>query len=860
MPRTHLGPFLFATAVLSAVLLAVPGTTRAEGDASSAVALYDAPALDLERLRAEDESEAGKQIPPRVGYPMKVDIAPDRFGSWEDLADGSQRWRARVRSKGALWLVLGFGTFQLQEGGILRILGPDGELLRGPYSSANIKPHGQYWTAPIEADDLILELLWPARLKDETPKLHLGTLSHGYRPWGSIGAGAQEEEPGVDAGSCNIDVNCPLGDAWQDEKRGEVMTLVNGSRHCSASLIASTGGECRSYLLTANHCHSTQSQASTVSLMFNFERPACGSGTAPTDQVLEGGATLRATWSGSDFTLLEMNSEIPAAYQAYFNGWSRSPTPGTESWGIHHPSNDEKKISFNEDPLVDGVSQGPNFWRVTQWEQGTTEGGSSGSPLFDQNHRIVGQLYGGTASCSSITWDEYGKVAVSWEGGGSASTRLRDWLDPAGTAAMTLDGVDASVCGTPAPRLEVASHTVDDSSGNGDGIVDPAEPFQLAVDVLNSGTAAASSVTGALSTSTPLVTITDDSATWPDIATGVTTSSNPPHFSLETDASFVCGDPINLDLHLVSAENAEGWIRPIALSTGTAETSTHFDDDMEAGPATWSTETVAGDSGWVQSTTRNRSPSHSWFVDDPVIVSDNRLVMETLPALPANAELRFWHRINAENNWDGAVLEYRQNAGSWVDAGSLVTKGAYNTSLNSSDNPLGGRSAWSGDNGAFEEVVVDLSSLAGSDLQFRWRFGSDASAGDEGWYIDDVTVRSTSYTCSEVILVPGEASDPSGGGAPFTIAKDPAGFALAWSAPPDGATATGYQLYRTPLASPVTASCEADLGSGSSAILSTLSDDRGFLVVARNGNGEGSYGLNSGGTERDQAVGGKLCP
>src|SRR5690606_879424 len=97
----------------------------------------------------------------------------------------------------------------------------------------------------------------------------------------------------------------------------------------------------------------------------------------------------------------------------------------TSQVGIHHPSGDVKKICFDNNAPTQVTYGNASCWRVVNWESGTTEPGSSGSPLFDQNQRIVGQLYGGTASCSSITHDNYGRFDVSWEGTNS-SNRLRD--------------------------------------------------------------------------------------------------------------------------------------------------------------------------------------------------------------------------------------------------------------------------------------------------------------------------------------------------------------------------------------------------------------------------------------------------
>jgi hypothetical protein len=79
---------------------------------------------------------------------------------------------------------------------------------------------------------------------------------------------------------------------------------------------------------------------------------------------------------------------------------------------------------------------------VTDWDLGTTEPGSSGSGLWDQNHRLIGQLQGGYAACGNDLSDWYGRFSVSWDGGGTGATRLRNWLDPGNTGAMVLDGVD----------------------------------------------------------------------------------------------------------------------------------------------------------------------------------------------------------------------------------------------------------------------------------------------------------------------------------------------------------------------------------------------------------------------------------
>jgi hypothetical protein len=110
---------------------------------------------------------------------------------------------------------------------------------------------------------------------------------------------------------------------------------------------------------------------------------------------------------------------------------------------------------------------------------------------------------------------------------------------------------------------------------------------------------------------------------------------------------------------------------------------------------------------------------------------------------------------------------------------------------------------------------------------------------------------------------PGEVSDPTGGGAPFTIAKHPGGYELVWSKPVRGGRVDEYELYRTSLAGvagPLQPVCETTLGTFSSAVLADLPDDQGFLVVGRNSMGDGSFGRDHLGRDRPSPLEGDACP
>jgi hypothetical protein len=787
---------------------------------------------------------------------MKADLSPSNSGTWEELSGGDRVWRLRLHTPGALWTVVGLETFRPEPGARLFVYDPAGETVLGPYTSEDVRAHGQLWFPPIAGATVVLQLEWPASASAIEPNLRVGTVSHGYKAWGQLGDDGgrpgDEELQASAAGACNVDVNCPAGDDWQDQKRGVVQLLSGGSAICTGSLITNTAADCRPYVLTAAHCAAGPS----TTFRFNYERPGCEGGSPPTDQTRTG-ATVVASHATSDFTLLEMDEAPPESFAAFYNGWRRVSYIVRQSTGIHHPSGDVKKISHDDDRLLDGSYWGSSHWHVADWEVGTTERGSSGSPLFDSHGRIIGQLHGGTASCDGGGWDEYGKLSHSWSGGDTPSTRLRDWLDPLDTGAITADGLDAAACRAPQPDLRYAGHFADDTAGNGDDLVDPGETIVIPVRVANHGTIAASDVTGALEVSSPLVTIVDGLAVWPDIGTGADALPEPPSFTVQIDPAWICGAPIELVLNLTAAESPGAWSLPFQLPTGSVDVTVLFTEDVEGTLDAWAIETPVGANPWGPTTARSTSPQRSWFVGDPAEIGESVLVMPTLDLVPAGAELRFEHFMNSEAGYDGGVLEYNTGGTTWLDAGSLIAQGAYNGTINPSQaTPLAGRPAWTGDLGGWQTVVVDLSPLAGLQASFRWRFASDASTGDEGWFVDDVAVTVATADCSPVAPeLPGEASAPGGSVPPLTLAAANGGYRLSWGAPATGGPVTDYVLYSVPIGVPsIEPACEGPLGSGTTATIDSLPNQHGFLVVARNASGEGSYGSDSDGIPRRAAV------
>ena len=238
---------------------------------------------------------------------------------------------------------------------------------------------------------------------------------------------------------CNINVACDEGIGW-DCQISSVCKIIIGNSACSGSLVNNDCCDLTPYILTANHCVTGASPAN-MTFRFNYQSPQCDSNEEPNPSqwIVFSGSQLRSNWNGTDFGLLELFEEGVEGIS--YAGWNREANPPTnEVTCIHHPAGDVKKIAIN----TNGVGAQGNFWLIEQFEAGLVEPGSSGSPLFDENGLVIGDLSGGDLNlgCDGdhglADNNDYGQLSVSWDGGGTANSRLRDWLG-ASTNPNTLD-------------------------------------------------------------------------------------------------------------------------------------------------------------------------------------------------------------------------------------------------------------------------------------------------------------------------------------------------------------------------------------------------------------------------------------
>ena len=581
-----------------------------------------------EEVRLEQEKTGSLEL---VAKNLETNLSLDNSGTWHSLPNGDRVWLLKITALDAKAVNPLFADFYLPKNAELFIYSPDYKQILGAYTEENNHESKLFSTELIFGNSMILEYYEPANER--------GKGSFTIDQVGSFFKDVFVGNTPLDVNesdNCQINVNCsPVGTNWQDEKRGVARILVtspSGQGWCTGSLVNNTASDCKNYFLTALHCgeDATTANFNQWVFYFNYEFSGCTNGsTAPSSNTLTGAAfrskanALTSTSTSSDFLLLELNSTIPSNYNVYYNGWnvaSAAPTGG--GVGIHHPAGDVKKIStFSATPTSVGVQWSGGGYAVTSgsthwsfsWSansngHGVTEGGSSGSPMFNSAGLVVGTLSGGGSYCNALTQsDQYGKMSYHWQSNNTATNRqLKPWLDPTNSGVTSLVGTYAP-CATISPN-DAGITTIINPTGNVCGT-----SITPQVTLKNFGTANLTSVTiryqintGTLATynwsgtlaPNASVNVTLNNATAPVGANTFTAYTQNPNGGTDGNAannqstsSFTVANTISLPLSqnfegttfpatgfsLANGDNSTTWAQTSTASFGTGSKSMFLD-------------------------------------------------------------------------------------------------------------------------------------------------------------------------------------------------------------------------------------------------------------------------------------------
>ena len=436
---------------------------------------------DMKRIFQEDSVR--KRNPNaliRTSVPIHVDLNSTRNGFWTDFEDGGKIWQLAIHATDATGIDLVFSRFWLPEGGKFFVFNPSTKESIGAFTSSHLKGSksspNRFSTSIIKGDVVVLEYYQPEETQ-ESPIIELSKVYYTYI-----------QTPGFNT-SCSyeVNVNCEEGLSWQKEKNAVALVygkFEQGGVWFSGSLVNNTQNDLTPLFLTANHCivfDNTENggylekkdaiddpSLSDWIFYWGYETATCSDTSQPNyNNKTTMGATVKANNEVyAEFALLQLtqNPWDLTDYEPYYLGWDVSGNSNTGGVGIHHPKHDVKKIStYNTTPQTSSANNSPQvYWKVgwiaTTNGHGITENGSSGSPLINNNHKVIGQLYAASTTCTNLTGNSYyGKLGISWNGNGASDSRrrLKDWLDPINSGVSYCDGIgrfeisgSSVVCGT----------------------------------------------------------------------------------------------------------------------------------------------------------------------------------------------------------------------------------------------------------------------------------------------------------------------------------------------------------------------------------------------------------------------------
>lgn len=364
--------------------------------------------------------------------------------TWTKLSDGGQAGVLELTSAEAMGLRIGLLINRLPESAEIRFFNADRsevhavngqgilELIAVNIRAGDVSEQARtYWSPVIEGEFAGIEIYLPAGIGVADIDLASSHLSHlVYSARSNLYATEFMELK--NSGACNLDVMChSAGNELRNAVARMIFTENGSSFLCTGTLLNSNDGQFVPYFLTANHCIDSQTVASTLNTFWFYRSSACNNGVLnSSNQRLTGGAALLWGSQRTDTSFLRLNNPAPGG--AWFAGWDATtpttPTTSTPTVAVHHPAGDLQKITFGDVTgfanCNGGCSSATNGdYLVVVHSQGTTEPGSSGSGIFN-NQQLIGALRGGGASCANLSApDVYGRFDLSFQDG-----NLGQWL------------------------------------------------------------------------------------------------------------------------------------------------------------------------------------------------------------------------------------------------------------------------------------------------------------------------------------------------------------------------------------------------------------------------------------------------
>lgn len=396
--------------------------------------------------------------------------------------------------------------------------------------------------------------------------------------------------------------------------------------------------------------------------------------------------------------------------------------------------------------------------------------GTTGAPVSAANVDILLSTDGGLTYPTTLATatPNDGSHSVVLPNIATSTARVR--AQGSGNIFFDISNANFSIApGSPEPQFEDADSTVADDSGagaNNNGSIDPGETIALTIGVENVGTQTATGVSATLASMTGTVSVTQANSTYPNLPLGGGAGINATPYQILVDLSHPCGDPIDLQLTVTSNEKTNAFT--LQLNTGATSAMSLLNEGFEGGalPGTWSTSVPTGPNNWAARTGVSSAGTPSGGANlvsyEPPFsdVVNARLIT---PAVTGATDMTFFHSYDVEIDgdgvtaYDGLVIEVSTTGtgGPWTILDSEITGGGYNAMADGGfgSTLTAGQPCWSNENASFpamQQVSVDLSAFTAQTINIAFRYAEDncCSAGESGWFIDDVNISGVSISCA----------------------------------------------------------------------------------------------------------------
>lgn len=396
-------------------------TLRSTGHADRETALVrfnPVATTKITELRTRNATSDSKMMQIGVHRDARVEAITlrDPVLVWKPANGGGLVAQIAITSPGALGLRVGMNVHAIPPGAEMRFSGTNNGQGATAVSIADeikrlIHEQPVYWTPVTEGEQQLIEIYLPPGVAVSAFRFSIDSVSHLIvSPTGHLNDAKLGE-----AQSCDRDVACFAQTPGLATVAESVARMVftgqcgpGGSTAtclCTGTLLSDFDASTQvPYFFTANHCISTQSEASTLTTFWGYESSSCGSGDLKSSAIqVAGGAAMLFNDPSNDAVLLRLNNPAPAG--AYFSGWDPNALNTNDAVTvIHHPGGDVKKVSLGQVLGSTLMSNLGGTFTTVAYTSGATQGGSSGSGIFTTSNGeyfLRGALYGGTNSCSN---------------------------------------------------------------------------------------------------------------------------------------------------------------------------------------------------------------------------------------------------------------------------------------------------------------------------------------------------------------------------------------------------------------------------------------------------------------------------